>query len=181
MSKILRKRYGGLSLLFLICGLLAAALILTGCEPLRKKFTRKKKEGETTTEAPILEPIDYPEKIRSSQEMYRNSYSLWQGWSKELTTGLIEQDSIKRLLYLLSQMISQLEKMQQLISGEKQFTLAKNVEALRTLKSELEGPLAGQNFSAIKIQIDSIEKAIRINYSFNKIKDSLKTQLPEGF
>lgn len=49
-------------------GVIVLALVMTvplmsGCEPLRKKFTRKKKETQAKAEMPVFEPIDYPAKV----------------------------------------------------------------------------------------------------------------------
>ena len=65
MNKFLGNKRCSMRIIF-IC-LLSVSLIAGGCEPLRKKFTRqKKKDQETSAIIPILEPIDYPEKVHSS-------------------------------------------------------------------------------------------------------------------
>ena len=58
---------------WVVCmGLVLVSLLCGGCEPLRKKFIRQKKQDkEISGTIPILEPIDYPEKIHSSAEDYQ--------------------------------------------------------------------------------------------------------------
>ena len=64
-----------------IGGFLIVAVMMTtvGCEPLRKKFIRKRKAAQESSEdIPVLEPIDYPDKVYTAEDLYKQHYSLWQ-------------------------------------------------------------------------------------------------------
>ena len=64
--------------------LISLTATLIGCEPLRKKFTRNKKNKEVSQEfIPVLEPIDYAENTKTPEEEYKHYYSLWKVWEKE--------------------------------------------------------------------------------------------------
>ena len=52
-----RKRVSGI-MVFLLC---SAVVFMAGCEPLRKKFTRKKRMSQVKGIDPILDPVDYPD------------------------------------------------------------------------------------------------------------------------
>ena len=85
-----------LAFLFLIGG-------SSGCEPLRKKFTRKKKEEKVKGVEPILEPIDYAPLIHAPIERYKYHYNLWHVWHKECITALSIKDNDKRIKYFYDQ------------------------------------------------------------------------------
>ena len=93
---------------FLILLFLFGTLTSSGCTPLRKKFTRKKKEDKEQNQKfiPVLEPVDYPEKIYSSLDRYKHHYSLWKVWEKDLIQTIEEDGSDKRQKYLLSQAVN---------------------------------------------------------------------------
>jgi len=101
--------------------LVIISCVSSGCEPLRKKFVRQKKKEDTKREfIPVLDPIDYPARLHSTDEKYRHHYSLWQVWSKDLLGSLdSEGDSPKRQKYLLDQMSVQAQEMMNYVTGEK--------------------------------------------------------------
>src|SRR5262245_48984541 len=84
---------------------------LSGCEPLRKKFTRKKKADKKEKFIPVLEPVDYPPSRVSSLEQYKYHFSLWQVWNKEMGQLADDPNTDKRLDYLYEQIIQELEEM----------------------------------------------------------------------
>ena len=144
---------------------------------MKKKFTRKKKKGvEEKEEIPILEPVEYPVKIYSTADKYKHYYSLWKVWHKEFlfSIGEGEQESRKRQLYLLDQVLANLEEMQKLVVEEKQKLLLGYLQRLRTIKKDLGSPVLSQNFYSIENSLRSLEKKIQDGYSFKNIQDSIK-------
>ncbi|MBF0521648.1 MAG: hypothetical protein HQL24_01180 [Candidatus Omnitrophica bacterium] len=150
-------------LLTIVC-LLAVSLSLSGCETLRKKFTRKKKEDEESTVMPILEPIEYPANKESSQEKYTYHYSLWKGWYKDLVAALDDNENDKRVKYLLTETMTQLEEMTKLLKGEKQALLTESMKDWVTIEKEFDAPSALRNTSRIKQKLSSQEKFVRDNF-----------------
>ena len=113
---------------------------------MRKKFTRKKKDKEESEKfIPVLEPVDYPQKTYSSQERYKQHYSLWQVWNRDLIQAIQKEDSDKRQKYLLGQMIERLEAMKEVLADEKQKEL---VVMINDLKKETDS--VGSVSSVIK-------------------------------
>ena len=101
-------------------GLMGVSFIFSGCEPLRKKFTRKSKKERATSVAalPILEPEEYPDKPFDPLKEYSYRYSMWNVWYKDYLMATEENTSDKRQSYILSQMAVQLDEMQKLLAGK---------------------------------------------------------------
>lgn len=156
-----------------IC-LLSISLASSGCEPLRKKFTRQKKKDQGASEiVPILEPIDYPDKVHSPLEDYKQRYSLWQVWYREFLNSLDESSSVKQKLYQLDQLIAQLQEMQKLLIPEKNSKLAVLIVQFQSLKEGVQEPGPFKNTTNIKLKTELLGKQIRGEYRFSKVKDSL--------
>src|SRR3989338_1218458 len=118
MRKLLSFRSSGMrAVVVAVC----AAVVFSGCEPLRKKFVRqKKKDASAATEVvPILQPEVYPEKVFDPVKQYKQHYGLWGVWHKDYLSILEDNGSDKRQIYVLTQMAAQLEKMENLLAGEK--------------------------------------------------------------
>jgi hypothetical protein len=146
--------------------------VTSGCEPLRKKFTRKKQAQKEDAFIPVLEPEDYPEPTYTSQDLYQQHYSLWRVWYKDLVTALAENDSDKRQRYTLLETVSQLQKMSELIKGEKKAGLEKVIAELKEIGEELGLPKQMRNMSAIRLSVRNIEKEVRNEYQLEGVKDS---------
>lgn len=160
--------------LILLINIFIFIFSLTGCEPLRKKFTRqKKKDKESSTEIiPILEPIDYAEKEVFPQERYQYHYSLWKVWYNDFTSALEEEVSNdKRERYLISEMIEQLQEMKKWINEGKQLELASLVDDLHNVLKEYERPLGIRSRSQIKRRVD---------LNADKVQDTFRPKVMEG-
>jgi len=156
-----------------IC-LLSFALMASGCEPLRKKFTRQKKKDQQSSEAiPILEPIDYPEKIYSPSDDYKQHYSMWQVWQREFLNSLDDASSVKQELYELDQVVVSLQAIQKLLPPEKNPKFSVLIAQYQSLKSAVSQPGPFRNTANIKLKAESLDKQIREGYRFNQVKDSL--------
>lgn len=152
------------------------ALTSAGCEPLRKKFTRQKKRDKQLAgdSIPVLEPIEYPAKVYTPLDRYKQSYQLWKAWNKELLDSVSGNESAKRQLYLLGQVKVQLGRLQELIPAEKQDTLSKSLAQLSGIESELQIPVASRSSYSMRSDLESIERSIRNEYAVSKIKDSIR-------
>src|SRR3989338_2994584 len=162
-------------------------LIAGGCEPLRKKFTRqKKKDQENSAFIPILDPIDYPEKVYSPAQDYIQHYSMWQGWQREFFNSLDDASRakyrVKQELYQLDQLIGALQTMQKLLVPEKKSKLSALIAQFQSLKKDIEEPGPYRNTGNIKLKAQLLEKQIRQEYRFNQVKDKLidKPEIPSA-
>ena len=158
-----------------VSGLLIVSLMTSGCVNFRKKFIRqKKKDAEQTNEfIPVLEPEVYPEKVYSPPADYKYHYSLWQVWSKELSTAITNNESQKRQLYMLTQAMTQVDEMQKLVTEDKQKGLNDVLKKLGSLQETLKKPAVMHDNFVIQNQIRGFERTMRENYSFDKVEASL--------
>ena len=154
---------------------LVAALGLSGCEPLRKKFIRQKKKekGESMETLPILEPLEYPEKVYSPEDLYKQHYSLWQAWYTDLLTAIDDRESTKREIYNLNQAVSHLEAMKKLLATDQQPELQAILRSLEEIREDLKQPQPFINLNYIRLELESVGKKIRRQYRFIKVKESL--------
>ena len=169
-----RKHNGMTAVTFLMLGILVVSVFLEGCEPLRKKFTRKKKKERTEeTEVPVLEPIEYPAKAYSPQAEYKKFYSLWRVWVKELSNGLDGNALKKRKVYMMNQAITSLAGMQSLLPAEKQGGLEKDIKKLQQMLKDFESPVMTRNISSWQNELRSIEKDVG-HYTFQDVEGFLR-------
>ena len=159
----------------MVAGVVIVSLVVSGCESLRKKFTRQKKKDSEQSDQfiPVLEPEQYPEKVYSPANDYKYHFSLWQVWQKELSTAVFERESNKRQLYMLNQAIVQVDALKKLVGAEKQSGLEEVLKGLRTLHGTIENPAPMHDNFMILNQLKSLDRKMRNNYSFDKIKTSL--------
>ena len=160
---------GGMITVFLL-----VTLGLSGCQPLRKKFIRQKKKDKEDSElTPILEPIEYPEKVHSPEGLYKEHYSFWQVWYGDLLAAIDDQESQKRQVYNIDKAIAHLEEMKRLLVPKEQRNLKMFIESLGKLRERLRQPSVLGSSTSIKLELESIGKKIRQEYRFVKVKEAL--------
>lgn len=159
-----KRIFSGFVYICCFCVLLSA---LSGCTTLRRKFTRKKKkDGEESQKfIPVLEPVDYPEKTSSSLEKYKQHYSLWKVWERDLLQTIDSDGSDKRQKYLLEQAIEQLEGMRALLTDEKKAEFAPLVDGLREVGEVYERPASMRNTFSIRKKIERNSSEIRNGFA----------------
>lgn len=147
----------------------------TGCEALRKKFTRKKKKTSVNEgPLPILEPIDYGRSEFAGVDAYKKAYSLWKVWTKEFYFVMNRETNDKNLRYLLSQMITQLTKMKDVLVEDKAQELGLIIDEYNEILETYNQPAAMRRLSVLKNQYRQIEKAVRHEFNPDEIGDYLK-------
>ena len=61
----------------LVCAVLVSfVLALEGCSTLRKKFVRQKKKEDKQEFVPVLDPVDYPDVVKTAGGIYEHHYML---------------------------------------------------------------------------------------------------------
>ncbi|MCK5579800.1 MAG: hypothetical protein KAJ18_00850 [Candidatus Omnitrophica bacterium] len=167
-----RKRVSGI-MVFLLC---SAVVFMAGCEPLRKKFTRKKRMSQVKGIDPILDPVDYPDKVKTAQSVYRHHYALWKGWVNDFALiGKSKND--KRAVHDIDQMLLQLNAMNKLLPEDKQKVMTGIIEDLEKVRDRFQKSTPRRNYSSINRQVTRIDKRVRLDLSFKKVKDAL-TETP---
>ena len=150
-----------------LCCLCVVIFAVSGCTPLRRKFTRKKKKDKEQSQKfiPVLEPVDYPEKVYSSMERYKHHYSLWKIWDRDLLQAIERDGSDKRQKYLLGQAIEQLEEMKKRLVDEKQVELGQLIDDLRRVQQVYEKPASMRNKFSTRKKIELNAKKIRNGFA----------------
>ncbi|MBF0483241.1 MAG: hypothetical protein HQL25_00900 [Candidatus Omnitrophica bacterium] len=150
---------------FIIIILLAAfCLTAAGCETLRKKFVRNKKEAAESTVEPILDPIDYPAKQYDPIEKYKYHYSMFQVWSKEISQNFTSSMNVYRQKYLCSQVIEQLQLMSEMLNAGKKEKLVGAISMLEKNSAKLDNPIAMANLNSVATDFERNFKIVRVDF-----------------
>lgn len=150
--------------------------VLSGCQPLRRKFTRTKKKSKAKEVQPILEPIDYEAKIKSPVNQYAQHYHLWQVWQRDLARAIENQDNDKRQKYLMRMMMAQLQEMKIWLVDSKKQELNTYITTLSHFDNEFERPVQLRNVTSMKSTLRTTASKIRLNFK----PKSLENQFVQG-
>ncbi|MCR4337520.1 MAG: hypothetical protein NUV91_06920 [Candidatus Omnitrophica bacterium] len=152
--------------------LIVCLFFSTGCEPLRKKFVRKKKAKDNSQFVPILEPLEYPEG-GSAQAKYQHHYMLWTIWQRELSTVLIDGGTDKKIQDLLERLRTHFEQMEPLLTGEKHALLVARQNDVINLQEAFAKPAAVRNQDVLKKKVVLLGKHVRMELQPEMVKESL--------
>ncbi len=173
---MLKRNKAIFSFVGLVVGLMFVATIFQGCEPLRKKFTRQKKEEEAQAEEPILDPIDYPAKVYDPKADYKYRFSLFHIYQKEFSSAVDDLENKKRLKYFSDSALIQLEEMQRLVTDDKKNGLEKAIKGFKEVSKTLDLPEQLFNTRDLKRQVENFAKPILADYTPRKMTDNIKTE-----
>ena len=104
-----------------IAVVLCIMVFASGCEPLRKKFTRKKK-GTPTEDVgmiPVLEPQEYPTPDENPTLNYQQHYAMVKVFYKDLGLMVTDQRSAKNAQYVLDRVEEHLVQMKATLKQDK--------------------------------------------------------------
>ncbi len=168
MNRILQR-----GMVFLLVG---AVTMTSGCEPLRKKFIRKKKDDTSENQtAAILDPVDYPANVKSVGQVYSQHYSLWKVWLRDLEDIVADNASEKRVSHTLAQMREHLVAMQQLLKDVSREKIEIYVTEVDNLSREFEKSAPFRNKIALTSRIHNLGRKVKKFFAPDKIKDELKS------
>ena len=156
---------------FLCLGILVSCGL--GCASLKKKFTRQKKKQVHEEFVPVLDPIDYAPPVVSAQQEYRQHYSIWKIWQRDLVQNIEADAPEKKQRYLLEQMIAQLREMEKWLLEEKRARLSVLVGELEGILQSYETPAPLRDASSTKRKIEANAKKVRAAFDPKVVKDYL--------
>lgn len=153
----------------------AGVLCLTGCESLRKKFTRKRKSADTK-EAMVIVPRDYNANPLPPDVRYKQYFVYWKSWNQELVTALNDQASFKKIIGCVEQARINLAKMTTLLKEDRAKELEVYLKKTEDLKAEIERVknLPPVRMSSLRYKADRILSSVNRQFDLSKVKDSLK-------
>lgn len=144
-------------------------LNITGCEAMRKKFTRKKKEP---VRAPRIYQVKKYVKV-PSPELYKKHYAYWMTWHSELLRVLGENH--KKDMVCIEGILSNLDDMQNILIDEKANKLRPHIESMVKVKGIMVNEdLTMFNKDYVRMALEREDRAIKREFVYDKVKDSLK-------
>jgi hypothetical protein len=146
----------------------------SGCEPLRKKFIRKKKTDAAEIQSTvILDPIDYPDIVKTAAQIYQQHYDLWKIWQSELEMIVADNANEKKVRYTLGQIEEQLNGMRDLLQKPAQEAMDLYIQDIQQLNSEFDKSAGFRNQSMISSKIRALRRNIKDHFAPNKVAVSL--------
>jgi len=157
----------------LLSALLVVCLLanLTGCETLKKKFTRKKK-------AVVKIPKIYQTKMyykKPAPELYKKHFSYWDSWHSELikTLGKNHKKDVK----CVEESVNNLKDMQNLLLPEKADRLGGHIDKLVKVKEIIfKEDLTQFNKNYVLMTLEREDRAIKREFKYTKVKDYIRKE-----
>ncbi|MFH1692640.1 MAG: hypothetical protein ABIC68_08795 [Candidatus Omnitrophota bacterium] len=149
--------------------------LLTGCETLRKKFTRKRKTIDKQ-ENVVIVPRDYDEHPFPPDVLYKQYFAYWKAWNQELIQSLSDQESYKRIMSSSQQAVSNLKKMSSYLVDEKAAKLNVYVEKLEKIDTEIQQAhnLPSERMRTFRYKVSRVYSCVNREFDYTKIKNDLK-------
>lgn len=157
---------------------LTITVLLTGCEPLKKKFVRqKKKDKEGTGDfIPVLQPEDYPAPKHGPEDAYAQQYSLFNVWISDFADNFETMDNEKRLMNDLDAALKAVDEMIRLVKPPVADDLGKIKAQVQFLREEYTKPKAFRNISRIKSEARSLDVTMPKKFKVPMVKEYLITE-----
>ena len=162
---------------FLTCFVLLFSfiLLLTGCESLRRKFTRMKKKTQPQEEM-IITPRDYDANPLPKDVLYKQYFVYWKSWNQELVTSLNDQAPLKKIKDCVEQAIANLKKMATYLSDEKAKELTVFTKETEALKVEIDqaASMPPSQLISLRYKAERILSSINRKFDLTKMRPYLK-------
>ncbi|MFH0877145.1 MAG: hypothetical protein V1863_02850 [Candidatus Omnitrophota bacterium] len=149
--------------------------LLTGCETLKRKFTRKRTTKDTQEEMVIV-PRDYNAHPYPNDVLYKQYFVYWKSWNQELVTALNDQAPYKKILDCADQALVNLRKMETYLQQEQAKALEVFVKQTEQLKKDI---VASENMPparliSLRYQAERILSNVNRQFDLRKMKEFLK-------
>ena len=156
--------------LFFVVAIYFLVFNLIGCEAFVRKFTRKK--DKEPQEEMVLAPEPY-KNTASKEDMYRQSFIYWKAEHEELISALLENKPAKKRIKSAQESIKHLENMKVLLNEAKQKQLGGYINRMKDLLGNIRDDSYGTNNNLYRLKAENIKRDILMDFSYNKIKNSL--------
>jgi len=144
-----------------------------GCETVRKKFARKRKQPEKQEEM-ILVPQDYSREQLPADIAYMNYYNYWKSWHTELLQFLQEGSNVKKIRSCFEQIVLNLEHMKETLPEEKVKQLDNYISKVMLLQADFENNIVSTvSFDRLRSKSEMLLNDINRYFSYSRVKDSL--------
>ena len=161
------KRWNAL----IIIMILAAGL--AGCDAVQKKFTRKNK---TVAKPRFYQLKKYQKK--PSPELYKQHYAYWASWQEEMIQFLGQNH--KKDERAVEEAIGHLKDMQNILVPSKAEEMQLHIDRMESARAIIfRGELSSANKDYVHSTIEREDRAIKRDFSYNKVKNSLRKSTDE--
>ena len=151
-------------IVFLLCG-------LTGCEAVRRKFTRKKKAKPVR---PMFYTEEEGEPARPPVELYITHYVYWETWMDDLIANAGKNK--KRDKRAATEAIGNLMDMKKYLSDEKKEEIQLYIdEVAKITEKMLTGKVAKPRMGRLKQDLDRVRRRIVRKFYYKKVRDQIVT------
>ena len=159
-----------------VVALFSCMLLTTGCESLKKKFTRKNK-SQKTEEVMIVSPRDYSANPLPNDVLYKRYFTYWKSWNQELLTSLNDRPSDIKVLDCTEQAIINLKKMATYLNEAKAKELSGYIQQTENIKDtvlEVRG-LPPAQVDDLRYKSERILSAVNRKFDLTKMRPYLKS------
>jgi hypothetical protein len=149
--------------------------LLTGCETLRRKFTRQKK-SQKVQEVMIVSPRDYSAHPFPSDVLYKQYFVYWKSWNQELVSSLNDRAPDIKVIDCAEQAIANLKKMATYLNDPKAKELNIYIKQTEDIKSgvlEARG-LPPAQANNLRYKSERILSSVNRKFDLTKMKPYLK-------
>ena len=155
--------------------MLSAVLLSTGCDSLRRKFTRTKK-SEASQESMVIAPRDYSAHPFPNDVLYRQYFTYWKSWNQELVRSLEERASHKKILDCAEQCLLNLNKMKGFLKDEQAAQLDVFMKKTERLRQEIAAhpSFLPSQYDSLRYDADRIYSNVNRQFDGHKMKDAMK-------
>ncbi len=160
---------------FILICLICSVFLSSGCETLRKKFTRKKKAVQST-EPMVIVPRDYSAHPFPSDVLYKQYFSYWKSWNQELIESIAGSATYKKILECSEQTVTNLLKMESYLKEEQATALHVYVQKAQDLKGRIEHArnLPSSQMNMLKYDAERILSNVNRKFDATKMKEFFK-------
>ncbi|MEW5895122.1 MAG: hypothetical protein AB1650_05140 [Candidatus Omnitrophota bacterium] len=163
-------------LAILAAGSLSIASI-NGCSPaMRKKFIRQKKKDVVSEVIPVLEPMDYENKMEDVKTRHDYFYALLKVWHKDALMLLEDEPSAKQMVYTLRQIRVQLEELDKIIDGKPDTVIGEGLKKVDEIMLSYERPEAFRNRDIIRKDIQDFRDDVIRLLDYESVKNYLRME-----
>lgn len=155
--------------LIAVCLICLMAIDISGCEAMRKKFRRKKKE-------PARAPRIYQTKMyekKPTPELYKKHFSYWVTWQSELIRVLGENR--KKDKRCIEEIIGNLKDMQAILVPEKAKELQVQIDRVAGVRDIIvREDLTKANKDVIRMTLERVDRSVKKDFTCDKVKAYFK-------
>ena len=163
--------------MFLLTTYCSLLTMLSGCESLQRKFTRKSKRPQPST-TPIINFEDYT-RTMTPLDRYRKHYLMFDYWNSDLLDAFSSSTpNSKRYRRSSTEALGELETLHMLLADDLAAGFTPLIEERRRIDDQLQHDSSVPQASAICRQLEAQTRQIHRQFFWRDVQDHLKEKEP---